>query len=231
MNESVTWQCASDATFQMNILPTMADDGNATMITIGPPLSNGSLYHGHQIPDFGPVELQAITNPTVDDGLTYHFRTTYNRVVLLREDDLGPSEKPQAQPQTKHPTFLPGESLWQCNFNESLIEGYVYVNKPTVTDFEAETTNATTTVRLPKVPYVVKLVEQRMPNGNAPYCRKMEVQHDGGLVSRSEEVVLSLIDPEAEAVASTTKTAQNMRFLKRQQDQASNYCRCQWLVQ
>ncbi|KAF1943702.1 hypothetical protein EJ02DRAFT_484961 [Clathrospora elynae] len=230
MNESVAWQCVSDTTLQLNILPAPAGDDATTMITIGPPLSNDSVMHGHQIPNIGPVELAALGD-TTGDGPVYHFSTTYDRVVLLRDNDLMSMDKPNAQPLTRHPIFLPGENLWQCNFNESFIEGYIYVGKPTTPEIAStgdNMVNATTMVRLLKVPYVVKLVEQRMPNGKAPYCEKMIVQTDSKLVSRSERVMLDLSDPEAEVEASTSKSP---RFWKRQQAQAADYCRCQWLIQ
>ncbi|KAF1833610.1 hypothetical protein BDW02DRAFT_373769 [Decorospora gaudefroyi] len=236
VNESVAWQCAYNTTFQLSVLPAPAEDDNTTMITIGSLSSNDTIHHGDQVPNIPAIKLLAVRNPASDDGFAYHFRTTYNRVVLLKEDDFIMTKKRQAQPPTTHPEFSVGESLWRCTFNETLLEGHIYINKPTRsddTDIEADMVNATATVRLPKVPYTVKLVEERMPNGKTPYCEKMLVGRDGTLVSDSERMMLNLSDPEAEVSAALLKRkrTKRMELKDRQQGQDSKNCRCQWLMQ
>jgi hypothetical protein len=202
------------------------------MVTIGPPPSSDSRLYGDQFPDIPPTKLVAVGDATTDDGVAYHFRTTYNRVVLLREHDFNLDNEQQAQPLAKESVLLPGDSLWQCTFNETLIEGYIYVSKPITTNVAGtDMVNATGSVRLPMIPYVVKLVEERMPNGKAPYCEKLAVDNDGSLTSSSERIMLDLSDPEAEAAASTLKITGRKNFRKRQEDNASKYCRCQWLIQ
>jgi hypothetical protein len=228
-NESVAWQC-TPGTIQLNILPAPVGDANATMVTIGPLPSSGSRLYGDQVPDIPLVRMQAVGDAATDDGIAYHFRTTYNRVVLLREDDFILPKERQAQSPGKQSVFLPGVSLWQCTFNETLIEGYIYVSKPIGTDV-TNMVNVTATIRLPTVPYVVRLIEKRMPNGKAPYCEKMMVKSDGSLASSSERIMLDPSDPEAEAAASTSKVTERERAQGRQQEEASNYCWCQWLVQ
>jgi hypothetical protein len=228
-NESVAWQC-TPGTIQLNILPAPVGDANATMVTIGPLPSSGSRLYGDQVPDIPLVRMQAVGDAATDDGIAYHFRTTYNRVVILREDDFTLSKERQAQSPGRQSVFLPGDSLWKCTFNETLIEGYIYVSKPIGTDV-TNMVNVTTTIRLPTVPYVVRLIEKRMPNGKAPYCEKMIVENDGSLASSSERIMLDPSDPEAEAAASTSKVTERERVQGRQQEEASNYCRCQWLVQ
>jgi hypothetical protein len=232
-NESVAWQCASDTMFQLNILPTPSGS-NVTMITLGSlPPTNDTLYHGHQAPDVPSVVLKPVKGaaPSGADERAYHFRTTYDRVVLLKENDLTPTNRLRDQPVMLHPTFQSGESIWRCIFNETLIEGYIYPYQKTTTSGTLNNT-ATTVKDLPKLPYVLKLVEQRMPNGKGPYCEKMEVQ-DGKLTSLSQEkVMLSLAEPEAEAdAAAKRRLVRRSRFKTRQQAPDSNYCRCQWMVQ
>jgi hypothetical protein len=229
-NESVAWQCASDTTFQFNILPPPMDS-NTTMITLGSmPDMNGTIYHGHQAPNVLPTELRLITGADSPerDGPVYHFRSTYDRIVLLKDSDLLYIDQPQSQPVMRSPIFRNGEWLWRCTFNESMIEGYIYPSQKTAM---ASSFNSTTmTVKdLPKMPYVLKLVEQRMPNGKGPYCEKMKVQ-DGKLARLSgEKVLLKLMEPEAEAEAAAR--IRSARFRARQQEKESSYCRCQWMVQ
>ena len=168
MNESVAWQCTS-TTYQLNILPASADDDNTTLITIGPPLSNDSILYGDQVPNIPPVKLLTVGDAAANDALAYHFRTTYNRIVLLEENDFALAKKRQAQPLTKRSVILPGHSLWQCAFNETRIEGYIYAGKPTTTNLTNMgdgKVNVTSTVRLPTLPYVVKLIEGKFSRYN-----------------------------------------------------------------
>jgi hypothetical protein len=197
------------------------------------PGTNGTLYHGHQAPDVSPVELILIAAAASldSDESMYHFRSTYNRIVLLKESDLSSASRPNPQPIMRHPTFQNGESIWRCMFNETMIEGYVYPNEKTIASSSFNST--TRTVKdLPKIPYMLKLVEQRMPNGKGPYCEKMKVQ-DGKLSKiMGEKVMLGLTEPEAEAqAAAKAELIVSAKLRARQQTAESNYCRCQWMVQ
>jgi hypothetical protein len=58
----------------------------------------------------------------------------------------------------------------------------------------------------------------------------MVVENDGTLAFSSKRIMLDLSDPEAEAAASTLKITKTDRVQKRQQEDASKYCRCQWLI-
>jgi hypothetical protein len=228
-NESVAWQC-TPGTIQLNILPAPMGDANATMGTIGPLPSSGGRLYGDQVPDIPLVRIQAVGDITTTDSLAYHFRTTYNRIVLLREDDFTQPKDRQAQSTGKQPGVLPGDSIWQCTFNETVIEGYIYVSKPTRT-YMTDMVNVTATIRLPTIPYAVRLVEKRIPNGKAPYCEKTMIESDGSLARSSERIMLYLSDPEAEAAASTSKVTEREKAQDWQREETSNYCRCQWLVQ
>jgi hypothetical protein len=139
------------------------------MITIGPPLSNDSIFYGGQVPNIPPVKLVTVGDAAAEDALAYHFRTTYNRIVLLEENGFALAKKRQAQPLTIQSVILPGDSLWQCVFNQTRIEGYIYVSKPITTDLTNigdGIVNVTGTVRLPTLPYVVKLVEGKFSRYN-----------------------------------------------------------------
>ena len=218
---------------QLSELPAPIGDNNATMITIGLPPSNDSISRGELVPTIPPVELLALEEAGTDDGPTYYFRTTYDRVVLLSDDAFNSVER--RQPMKRDTVFLPGDSLWQCTFNETQIEGYIYGNKskqPENTIVAADVANATTTsTRLPTIPYSVKLVEERMPNGRVPYCKKMVVQHDNTLAFQAERFTLRLSDPASEVAASATKLTKWARHQRRQEEDDSDHCRCQWLVQ
>ncbi|KAI2481916.1 hypothetical protein Ptr902_06297 [Pyrenophora tritici-repentis] len=234
MNESIAWTCASNATLQLSVLPAPVGDDNATMVAMTSPPNINAIYFGEQMPDIPPVEILELESTTSENGFAYYFRTTYDRVVLLREDEFTQVEKGQARSDPQHTSFLPGKSLWQCTFKETTIKGYIYVKKPTKTDAsntESNPANATIMTRLPLIPYSVKLVEERLPNGKTPFCEKMLVQRDDTLSSQSQIINLSLSDPQAEAAAYTPPPKTRMNYRKRDQDATSSHCQCQWLIQ
>jgi len=237
MNGSIAWTCASNTTLQLSVLPVPAGDDNATMITITSPPNIDTIYFGEQIPNIPPIELLELRRATSENGSAYYFRATYDRVVLLREDGFTQAKTRQAQSVTQHTGFLPGDSLWRCTFKERLIKGYLYVDNPMNTNISTAasgTANATTTNRLPQIPYSVKLVEERIPNGKIPYCEKMLVERDDSLSSQSQTINLSLSDPDAEAAAYTqprTRRKHCRRQQQEEQEDSANHCQCQWLIQ
>lgn len=229
-NESIAWQCASDTMFQINILPSSATS-NTTLITLGP-LSrpNATTYHGHQAPE---IRLVAVTPiKTTDGSEAYHFRTTYDRIVLLKSSDLATDGKPQTQPIMRHPSFNQGETLWRCTFNETVIEGFIYPNKSTI-NIDGTNNNTTTMPQLPIIPHAMKLVEQRMPNGKGPYCEKVMLSKDGKMPRTSQsKIMLGLAEPSAEVDAAEKELLRSRLFRKaRRRASAANYCSCQWMVQ
>jgi hypothetical protein len=189
--------------------------------------TNGTFYYGQQALEAQPVKLDLRnTAPPFDDGTPmYSFRTTYDRVVLLKERDFTRWE----QPAERHPSFRSGDAVWRCVFNETTIDGYIYANRTAPSGTLNNTAAAIPT--LPKIPYVLKLVEQHMPTGNGAYCDKMRVQ--GDILIRSTEgqrLLLRLTEAEAEASAAKTELARSVRLRSRQQP-GSKSCQCQWMVQ
>jgi hypothetical protein len=214
-NESRAWQCAFDTNLQLSILPSIGDDDKPIMITLGLPYtSNRSVHCGQQAPEIGPTALTPLAD--TDDGPQYHFSATYDRTVIIREDQLGQEKaaSPPMQGQPKHTTFLPGTSLWRCTFNDTKLEGFVYTEK----DVEPASsgTNATAGAR-PHLPYKLKLTERRVAAGKAPYCEKVTVGLDGGLEESDTMVDLA----SAEGTSEPDSVA----------DSSDASCQCQWIVE
>jgi hypothetical protein len=229
MNESVAWQCASNIIFQVNVGPLL-DNSTTTTVTFDPsPESfNNASIRGQQPPNFRSVELKQITETEL--GPTYYFRTTYDRVVLLDEDELAPAQVSQPLLSAGREPFEPGDKLWRCIFNDTLFEGYLYPNQNT-TAYSASNSTADPDVpsRLPKIPHMLKLIEQRVPDGKRPRCEKVRILADMSLEPIDEPTgVVSLAYTVTGAAATRVKSA---KFRLRQQSQAANACRCQWMVQ
>lgn len=111
-----------------------------------------------------------------------------------------------------------------------MIEGYIYPKQQATTTSVANSTAPAMVQELPKMPYALKIVEQRVPSGSKEaYCEKVKV-NEGGLVGigSGERVVLKVAEM-GEAVG-----GRSMRIRDRRQavdTGGSANCRCQWMVQ
>lgn len=199
---------------QLSILPSMGEDDKPIMMTLGlPSTANRSVHCGQQAPEIGPTELTSV-KPT-DNGPQYSFSAIYNRVVILRPDQLGQeniSTTPY-QGQPKHTVFVPGQSLWRCSFNDTQLDGYVYTRR-------SDNTNSSTpngsSGESSQLPFKVKLVERRAASASAPSCQKVVVKQDGGLEDSGESVDLQLSKTTSESGSS--------------QGDSDAACQCQWVV-
>lgn len=212
-NESRAWQCAFDTRLQLSILPSpSADAAEPVMITLGlPSTSNSSVHCGQQAPEIGPTAMTAINGS--NDGSQYHFSASYDRVVILGADQLG-QEKTAPSPmqgQSKHTTFLPGQSVWRCTFANTRLEGFIYARRER--DPASNVTDPVPAASA-QLPYSLKLLEQRSVDGSAPYCEKVVVGSGGSLQGSNEKVDLELSETQVGS-----------------KDEADTSCQCQWVVE
>lgn len=233
MNQTNAWQCASNSTFQLSILPALAGNDSAIMIAVGPTRNNDAVCHGERIPSIPPLELLAASGTEHEDNFAYHFRTTYDKIVLLSEEELSLTEELQVHPSSLNTPFQPGDRLWQCTFNETSIEGYIYPTKArvaTTTGTASGTADADKPTTLPDLPYAVRLSEEWMPNGKPPYCTKMLMGADGTLAPLSEEIVLRLDNSKGDVSVSTSQRMGRIRHREQRDEAQSGQCQCQWVV-
>ena len=226
-NQLNPWKCASNSTFQLSVLPAPAGNETSTMIAVGSPSNDTSVRHGEGIPNIPPLELSVVAGARNEDGSTYHFRTTYDKVVLLAEDEFPVDGELQAHPSALGDPFQPGSNLWQCVFNETLLEGYIYVTRVTGT---APDTAKTKTAGLSDFPYSMRLFEEWAPGGKTPYCQKVTMGSDGTLAPLSEEIALRLEDSQGNLAASMSRSTKRTGDREQRQEVRANHCQCQWLV-
>ena len=227
------WQCASETTFQLSILPALAGNDSAIMIAIGSSGSNDTIRHGERIPNIPPLELLAIDNAEHENDFAYHFRTTYDKIVLLSEDELSLAEELRMHPGTSNTLFQPGDSLWQCIFNETLIEGNIYPTRAattSATNTASGTVDVDNSTTLPDFPYAVELVEDWTANGKTLYCSKMTMESDGTLAPLSEEVMLRLDDSKGNVPVSTSQRMGRIRHREQREETHLSQCQCHWVV-
>ena len=227
------WQCASETTFQLSILPALAGNDSTIMIAVEPPGSNEIIRHGERIPNIPPLELLAVNNAEHDNDFAYHFRTTYDKIVLFIEDELSLAEELRMHPAASNTLFQPGDSLWQCIFNETTIEGYIYPTRATTasaTSTASGTVDVDNSTTLPNFPYAVRLVEKWTPDGKTPYCSKMTMKSDGTLAPLSEEVMLRLDNSKGNVPVSTSQRMGRIRHREQREEAHLSQCQCQWVV-
>ena len=204
------------------------------MVTLGAPPLHASVRYGHQIPELLPSELTRLNDVDSTKGLVaYYFHATYNHAVLLNEDDFALAETTRSEFFMRQTTYQPGESLWQCLFNDALLEGYIYVDQPTTPEITSNGTtinNTTTTPDIPKLPYLIKLIEKRMPNGKEPYCEKVVLEQNNIISQRSDKIALSLSEPASEPVGLKSTSVRSKVFQQKGQEEPYRNCGCQWLI-
>lgn len=234
-NESAAWTCTTRKPLLLSFLPSPAEQKNFTMMSVDSMSGLKPNAYGIQDPDINPVELTStVDKEHSSNGPAYYFRTTYSRAVLLREDQIVSQGRPTTPPDAEILNIQVGDRPWLCVFNETLLEGYIYVSQKSTCGNELVEFNSTQPFRLPCLPYVMKLTEQRVPNSTRPYCEQMRMQQNGDLVSVGPSKMLKLSEANltplriAEVVAADmTKGTEG----KEQEAPSPNTCRCQWMVQ
>ncbi|KAI9749754.1 MAG: hypothetical protein M4579_006755 [Chaenotheca gracillima] len=232
--EPNAWSClvAPTSGFLLSVMPQQGTNMNFFQLIQVNASSFPSL--GMQPPTMnGPVEFQPVMDK--DDpnrGPAYFFELSYNKTVIV------PADKMNVEPASKrglkdagaakrhnyninhaygyrHSGIDVGDSPWYCMWNNTFLQGFVYLtlnssgslnpSTTTVTSTPTATPYATTaptpqeSVRYPHYPRVIKLDEQRnssAPNYVKPYCQQMKVLNDLQVVpavdSDGNEIVLHL---------------------------------------
>jgi hypothetical protein len=234
-NESVAWTCTTRKSLLLSFLPSPAEQRNLTMMFIQSTSNTQPSMYGIQDPEINSLELTPEVDPEhPNKGAAYYFRTTYSRTILLREDQILNQSQNLDPPNTSVSTIQPGDRPWLCVFNETLLEGYIYVSEKSICSNgpgDSKVDNSTETFASPCLPYVMKLTEQWAPSSTQPYCSRMLMSQDGKLVKDgvSKMPTLGGAGPVPPRVVNSTDT--NLGQRKRQPTQSLNTCRCQWMVQ
>ena len=116
--------------------------------------------------------------------------------------------------QPKHTIFLPGQSLWRCTFNDTLLEGLVFTEGK---DDGVTITPAASSGASPRLPFKLKPVEQRTVSASAPVCERVVVGPNGSLEDGGNSVQLQLSEASSERGSD--------------QDDPDTSCQCQWIVE
>jgi len=144
MGQGAAWSC------QMTFAPLVLsinytkEEKPEPIASVAVPVTvqhSSSFYqYGVQPPDLGTRPMQLVLDMDSQKyGPAYHFSTSYDKLVILSEDEVifsdSPSPMMQKRGTEEMPIFKhrfqvrPGDFPWFCWFNQTYIEGYVYVEE------------------------------------------------------------------------------------------------------
>ncbi|KAF2184105.1 hypothetical protein K469DRAFT_689451 [Zopfia rhizophila CBS 207.26] len=234
-NESLAWSCVpAPGALRLSLLPSPANQINLTIVSLGPLAVDNFTWYGVQAPEIQPTSLTSIVDPEHPTyGPAYHFRSTYNRTVLLKENQIvDGSRRPDPPDPTTGFSVAIGDRPWFCAFNETAIEGFIYISR----NFSSENRSIITmqdgkAVKTMQLPYMVKIREERLPNTTRPYCLQMEMMGNKKLLPVATVNLLKLSE-----TGSTLQQARENEFsegIEREKGQIipPNSCHCQWMVE
>ncbi|KAF2019575.1 hypothetical protein BU24DRAFT_340634 [Aaosphaeria arxii CBS 175.79] len=171
-NQLSAWSCKSS--FAPLIITVNNTAGQSAPLVSVEAFSkpDGGTQFGVQPPaiPFQPISMQLVQDLDYKAfGPAFHFHARYDKVVVLAEDEflagvsLGQSQdKPPDKPPFRHRfQVLPGDAPWFCYWNQTYIEGYIYVeDNSTAATFSAFPTAWPTQATVPFDSTILPLVAQ-----------------------------------------------------------------------
>jgi hypothetical protein len=228
-NESVAWACTDGGTLRVDVSASASGQVPKTLISLGVLAGSSQAIYGQRPPEIPLTDVFLSEDAGESNGPLYSFKTTYNRTVLLHEGQLPQTGQSSNLSASVEGTVIgPEDRLWLCFFNETTVEGYLYAPR---TSTLAAPGNASGTSQPPRFPYILKLVEQRFPNGTRPYCERKKMPGNGQLIpDGTSKQWLSLSEPAFLPAKVRRDTIFSTRH-KRQETPSTNSCRCEWVCE
>ena len=185
--------------------------------------SDGSIYYGSQPPQLNQPAPLVLMNDKDDigKGPAYFFQQPYDKLVIVHEEDLpggvqsskrsflkrwlygdgpeslgsltGRQENDENDEWTSHSTAKPGDRPWFCYWNNTILEGFIFVTQdanPSASASGASPSSAATSLgsgpfegsRLKRhgpasrsYPKSVKIEERRPLKPSQAYCQQMQI--------------------------------------------------------
>ena len=136
-SQQSAWACdMSGPPIQLTIGPSPGGGGNVASLNPLPGNDNG-IQPGVQPPSINMQSLSLVADQDYPRlGPAFHFQGMYNKLVVLNNFTVGAelrkkhaNNKPPMNPDDfRHRSDVdPGDSLWFCYWNQTFIEGYIYV--------------------------------------------------------------------------------------------------------
>lgn len=95
----------------------------------GAQVPDGTILYGLQPPNLALQPMQLVLDLDYKAyGPAFHFQARYDKLVILRPDELSPSMGPNKRADSFRQRFQvkPGDLPWYCFWNSTYIEGYIF---------------------------------------------------------------------------------------------------------
>lgn len=192
---------------------------------------------GQQHFSLSPATLDLVNvSEQQENRAAYHFRASYDRTVLVAENQLSFTNAQPTTASDPRSKLAPKDRPWLCYFKNTIVEGYIYPSLPISTtnnntNFKNGSVTTSAATPPPPLPYVVNISEQWQSNNTRAYCEQHTVLDNGQLRNNGgPKYFLSTGDSTVALSATSGNSTANNRA-KRQQDISEDACQCQWTVQ
>ncbi|KAH7400970.1 hypothetical protein DE146DRAFT_612395 [Phaeosphaeria sp. MPI-PUGE-AT-0046c] len=131
-NQYSAWSCKlTFAPLVVTINNTETRDGPLQVASMktGAQVPDGTILYGLQPPNLALKPLQLVLDLDYKAyGPAYHFQDTYDKLVILRPDELSSNARFSKRQDSFRQRFQvkPGDLPWYCFWNSTYIEGYIY---------------------------------------------------------------------------------------------------------
>ena len=157
-NQGNAWACAKGLTINIQLSPSPAGHPQAQILLESPP--NPSIRYGPQPPNMSrPANLRLVADQDGPDrGPAYFFQQLYDKIVVIRESEftnakskrwhnhiLGGHEVDELEERHwfQENVVSPADHPWFCFWNNTAIEGFIYIDEGTNGAASAQSTPAT----------------------------------------------------------------------------------------
>lgn len=150
------WSCAmpiSSIELEVSSIFGSASNTSNNKISIGQSIVPSTYFYGSQPPAIDPEVVLSLVNDRQQPGLgpAWYFQVAHNKVVVVPEESLqGPSYEKRGvidrrgyeEALSRKATAQPGDRPWFCNWNGTILEMFIYVNKTSVAGSQQASTSA-----------------------------------------------------------------------------------------
>ena len=257
-SQNNSWDCSTGA--KLSIEVSMSPAGGPEITLDYDQTPGTSWRYGAQPPELnGPTNLRVVQDKDEwSKGAAYFFNNFYNKTVIVREQDFpGPNVMKRSilegrdSDWTQNQFASVSDKPWFCFWNNTMIEGFIYVSQdddpsdtasnaaPTGSMYGASPTapprHKRDDYQAPGTPYpkVVKIEERRpRPRLAGPaYCQQMQILYNWQPGTIGEPVYLDLDGPNYAGgnAAETSDSYGSQRLVRRTLGQRGpNTCMCEW---
>ncbi|KAI9737028.1 MAG: hypothetical protein M1834_000617 [Cirrosporium novae-zelandiae] len=258
-SQKQAWGCADDGYLGLNIYT--AGTATSPQISMGPTsTSSPKMVYGPQYPALKQPYTLVNMVDLEDLGLgpTKYFQEKYDKIMILQSSAFSSDSKRSVnladafdrQLWTRDDAVKPGDTPWFCVWNDTVIEGFIYVDQnrstATSTSSAASSTSSSSSSKRDddddsfpgEYPRIMKIEERRIAQRSVdPYCQQMKINSDYSYCpvkdSSNNNVIIELSETESlsqdRLFPPATSAPGSRRRKRRIKRSLTDGCICQWM--